>query len=94
MADEGSVCAEVSAGGTYIRLFSENTAGGVKISVFDVDSREWIARFQAADDIEQGKKKAEELTKAYLESTIHSELPSVVWEKSNEPSWVALSKSR
>ena len=79
MAEEDSVCAEVRAGGTYIRLFSENTAGGVKISVFDVDSREWIARFQAADDIEQGKKQAEELTKAYLESTAHSELPIVVW---------------
>jgi len=92
MADEDSVCAEVRAGGTYIRLFSENTAGGVKISVFDVDSREWIARFQAADDIEQGKKKAEELTKAYLESTIHSELPIVVWGKSDGPSWVVLSK--
>jgi hypothetical protein len=66
----------------------------VKISVFDVDSREWIARFQAADDIEQGKKKAEEPRKAYLESTIHSNLPIVVWGKSNEPSWVALSELR
>jgi hypothetical protein len=92
MADEDSVCAEVRAGGTNIRLFSENTPGGVKICVFDVDSREWIARFQAADDIEQGKKKAEVLAKAYLESTLHSELPIVAWGESKEPSWVVLSK--
>ena len=58
MSEGDSFCAEVEAGGVHIRLFSEHTAAGVKVSVFDVDSREWIARFEPASDIEQGKTKA------------------------------------
>jgi hypothetical protein len=91
MSEIDAVCAEVRVSGTYIRMFSEYAAGGVKISVFDVDSREWVARFVTANSIEEGKEKAEELTKTYLDSVYHSELPIVPWMKSDSPSWVALS---
>jgi len=91
MSEGDSVCADVRVGGTHIQLFSEHTAGGVKVSVFEVDTREWVARYEAADDIEQGQKKAEELTKAYLESTMGTELPTVIWRKSSGPSWLMLS---
>jgi hypothetical protein len=86
MSEGVSVCADVEAGGVHIRLSCEHTPRGVKVSVFEVDSREWIARFEPANDIEQGKAKAEELTKEYLETCIHAKLPTIVWRKCSEPS--------
>jgi hypothetical protein len=49
------VWAEVKAGGEHLRLFSEHNALGVQTSVYDVNTRKWIAPSESVDDIRQGK---------------------------------------
>ncbi len=83
MLDEG-VWAEIKVAGEHLRLFSEHNAQGVQTSVFDVNAKKWIAPSEPVEDIEEGKEKATEYAKAYLQrvnacGTV--ELPPLVWKK-------------
>ncbi len=80
MLTEG-VWAEVKVGNEYLKLFSENNAQGVQTSVFNVNTNSWIAPSEPADDIEDGKNKAEETARLYLRATAGLELPSLNWKK-------------
>jgi len=57
MLDEG-VRAEVKVGGEYLRLFSEHSALGVQASVYNANTKTWIAPSEPVDDIETGKDRA------------------------------------
>jgi hypothetical protein len=48
--------------------------------VFDVNAKKWIAPSEAVDDIEEGKEKATEYAKLYLQRA-NIELPPLVWKK-------------
>jgi hypothetical protein len=79
MLDEG-VWAEVKVGDEHIRLFSEHSAQGVQMSVFNAISKTWIAPSETVESIEDGKEKAEACARAYLKS-LNLELPPPVWKK-------------
>ena len=68
--------ADVAVAGEHLRLFSEHSAQGIK---------RWIVPSQAVNDIEQGKKKAAEYARFYLQYFAHSErdseLPPLNWKK-------------
>jgi len=81
MMTEG-VWAEVKVGNEHLRLFSEDNAQGVQASVYNVNTKSWIAPSEAVDDIEQGKEKAAEYAKAYLKKATGGELPRLTWKKS------------
>ena len=81
MMTEG-VWAEVKVGNEHLRLFSEDNAQGVQASVYNVNTKSWIAPSEAVDDIEQGKEKAAEYAKAYLKKAAGTELPRLTWKKS------------
>jgi hypothetical protein len=81
MLDEG-VWAEVHVGNEHLRLFSEHNAQGVQVSVFNVNTKRWIAPSEPVDDIEQGKERAEEYARAYLKHAVDLELPPLKWKKS------------
>jgi hypothetical protein len=80
MLTEG-VWAEVVVGKEHLKLFSEHNAQGVQTSVFNVSTKSWIAPSEPADDIEDGKNKAEEHARLYLKATANLELPSLNWKK-------------
>jgi hypothetical protein len=79
MLDEG-VWAEIKVAGEHLRLFSEHNAQGVQTSVYDVNAKKWIAPSEAVEDIEEGKEKATEYAKVYLQRA-NLELPPLVWKK-------------
>jgi hypothetical protein len=79
MLDEG-VWAEVKVGAEHLRLFSEHNAQGVQASVYDVNTKRWIAPSEAVEDIEQGKEKAAEYAKVHLEQ-VGIQLPPLTWKK-------------
>ena len=81
MLDEG-VWAEVKVGGQHLRLFSEHNAPGIQISVYNANSKSWIAPSESVEDIEQGKLRAEEYAEAYLKHAADLELPRVTWKDS------------
>jgi hypothetical protein len=54
MLTEG-VWAEAKVGGEHLRLFSEHNVQGVQASVYNVNSKAWIAPSESVDDIEQGR---------------------------------------
>jgi hypothetical protein len=81
MLTEG-VWAEVKVGAEYLRLFSEHNAQGVQASVYNVNTKSWIAPSEPVDDIEQGKEKAEGYARAYLKRAANSELPPLTWKDS------------
>lgn len=81
MLDEG-VWAEVKVGTEELRLFSERTAQRVQMSVYNVKTKSWIAPSESVDDIEQGKERAEENAKGYLNHAADLELPPLRWKKS------------
>jgi hypothetical protein len=56
MLTEG-VWAEVLVGNEHLRLFSEKNAQGTQASVYNVNTKSWIAPSEAVEDIEQGKDK-------------------------------------
>jgi hypothetical protein len=76
------VWAEVKVGNEHLRLFSEHNAQGVQASVYNVNTKSWIAPSEPVEDIEQGKKKAAEHARAYLNNAADSELPPLNWKKS------------
>ena len=81
MLDEG-VWAEVKVGSEHLRLFSEHSALGVQASVYNVNTKSWIAPSEAVEDIEQGKDRAAAHAVAYLRRVANSELPPLNWKKS------------
>jgi hypothetical protein len=81
MLDEG-FWAEIKLGGEHLRLFSEHNALGVQASVYNVNTKSWIAPSEAVADIEQGKEKATAYAKAHLERVANLDLPPLVWKKS------------
>jgi hypothetical protein len=81
MLDEG-VWAEVKVGGEYLRLFSEHSALGVQSSVYNANTKTWIAPSEPVDDIETGKDRAAAHATAYLRRVANMELPPLVWKKS------------
>ena len=55
MLTEG-VWAEVQVGKEHLRLFSENNAQGTQASVYNVNTKSWIAPSEEVEDIEEGRK--------------------------------------
>ena len=80
MLTEG-VWAEVKVGAEYLRLFSEHNAQGVQASVYNVNTKSWIAPSEPVDDIEQGKERAEGHARAYLKHAANSGLPPLTWKE-------------
>jgi hypothetical protein len=83
MLTEG-VWAEVKVGGHHLRLFSEHNAQGVQASVYNVTANAWIAPSEPVDDIEDGKDRAADHARDYLQRTANLELPSLHWKESRE----------
>jgi hypothetical protein len=81
MLTEGA-WAEIKIGGEHLRLFAEHSAQGVQASVYNVNTKSWIAPSEAVDDIEQGKEKAAEYAKAYLRKAVGADLPRLTWKQS------------
>ena len=81
MLTEG-VWAEVKVGTEQLRLFSEHNAQGVQVSVYNVNTRSWIAPSEPVEDIEQGKEKAAKYARAYLKQAVNEELPPLQWKNS------------
>ena len=81
MLTEG-VWAEIKVGDEHLRLFSEHNAQGVQASVYNVNTKSWIAPSEPVEDIEQGKEKAEEYARDYLKRAANSELPPLKWKES------------
>ena len=81
MLDEG-FWAEIKVGGEHLRLFAERSALGVQASVYNVNTKSWIAPSELVDDIEQGKEKAAAYAEAYLKRIGNLELPPLVWKRS------------
>jgi hypothetical protein len=76
------VWAEVEVGGEHLRLFSEHNAQGIQASVYNVKTRTWIAPSESVEDIEEGKERAANYAKAYLERVASLKLPSLQWKDS------------
>ena len=81
MLDEG-VWAEIKVGGEHLRLFSERNALGVQASVYNVNTKSWIAPSELVDDVEQGKEKAAAYAAAHLKRIANLELPPLLWKRS------------
>jgi hypothetical protein len=67
--------AEVECGGYYLRLVSEATPFGAEAVVFDMSTRKHLAR-EWVDDLDNGKKKAEEIVIAVL-----GKRPPIRWKE-------------
>jgi hypothetical protein len=81
MLDQG-FWAEVKVSGEHLRLFSERNALGVQASVYNVNTKSWIAPSEPVDDIEEGKERAAAYAQAHLKQSGNVELPSLVWKQS------------
>jgi hypothetical protein len=81
MLTEG-VWAEVLVGKEHLRLFSEKNAQGTQASVYNVNTKNWIAPSEAVEDIDQGKDKTTEYARIYLRHVTDSELPPLEWKTS------------
>jgi hypothetical protein len=80
MLAEG-VWAEVKVDGEHIHLFAEHNAQGVQFSVYNVNTKSWIAPSEFVRDIEEGKDRAVALAGAYLHRTLNVQLPALEWKK-------------
>ena len=80
MLAEG-VWAEVKVGSEHIHLFAEHNAQGVQFSVYNVNTKSWIAPSEFVRDIQEGKDRAAALAEAYLHRTLNVELPALEWKK-------------
>ena len=74
------VWAEVKVGNEHLRLFSEDNAQGVQASVYNVNTKRWVAPSEPVEDIEQGKERAAEYARTYLKRAANSELPPLEWK--------------
>ena len=79
MLDEG-VWADVEIAGEHLRLFSEHNAQGVQCSVYSVNRKQWITPSEPVQDIEEGKERATEHARAYLNKTGTSQLSLSHWQ--------------
>ncbi len=77
----GGVWAEIEINGEHLRLFSENNAQGIQVSVFNVKTKTWIAPSEAVDTIEDGKDRAAAYAKSYLQRA-GADLPPLQWKES------------
>jgi hypothetical protein len=68
--------ADTVSGKYQLRLFSELTALGWAAVVYDANSKKFLAR-EWADDLEDGKQKAEALAKKILKI-----VPKLEWKRS------------
>ena len=84
MLDKG-FWAEVEIAGEHLRLFSEDNAQGVQVSVYDVNAKCWIVPSEVADDIEEGKERAEEYATVYLQTNWPLRTAAADVEKSTLP---------
>jgi hypothetical protein len=80
MLEEG-FWADIKVGDEHLRLFSERSDQGVQASVFNVNTKRWIAPSESVADIEEGKERAEAYARAYLKKTCGSELPPLKWKE-------------
>jgi hypothetical protein len=80
MLDKG-VCAEVRVGREHLRLFSEQNALGVQVSVYNVNAKKWIAPSESVET-RQGKLKAATYAETYLRQVANLELPTLQWKES------------
>jgi hypothetical protein len=78
---EKGVWAEVKIGDEHLRLL-EHSALGVQASVYNVNTKRWIAPSESVEDIEQGKDRAAEHARVYLQKAANLELPSLTWKES------------
>jgi len=81
MLDEG-FWAEIEVGDEHLHLFSERNALGVQTSVYNVNTKTWIAPSEPVENIEQGKERAAARAEAYLKRIANLELPPLVWKRS------------
>jgi hypothetical protein len=81
MLTEG-VWTEIKVGDVHLRLFSEHNAQGVQTSVYNVNTKRWIAPSEAVEDIDAGKERAADLARTFLKQTANSELPPLKWKES------------
>jgi hypothetical protein len=79
---EKGVWAEIKVGGEHLRLFSEHSALGVQASVYNVNAKNWIAPSESVEDIEQGKDRAAEHARLYLQKGANLDLPALAWKQS------------
>jgi hypothetical protein len=79
---EKGVWAEIKVGGEHLRLFSEHSALGVQASVYNVNAKNWIAPSESVDDIEDGKDRAEQHARLYLQRATNLDLPALTWKQS------------
>ena len=62
---------------------SEHSAQGLAATVYNVNTKTWIAPSEPVENIQQGKQKAEAHAKAYLNKNIANlELPPLEWKTS------------
>lgn len=73
------VTATAEAGGRDVRLKVEYTQTGWVAQVFETDGNTEVER-EMVDDLDAGKKRAEEIAKSYLANE-NLELPAIQWEK-------------
>jgi hypothetical protein len=52
------------------------------MSVYNVNTKSWIAPSESVDDIEHGKQRAEECARVYLKHAADLELPPLRWKGS------------
>ena len=67
------ICTEVN-GLEHLRLFSEQNALGVQVSVYNVNAKKWIAHSESVETIGQGKLKAATKAETYLRPVANLEL--------------------
>jgi hypothetical protein len=80
MLAEG-VWAEVKICSEHIHLYAEHSAEGVQFSVYNVNTKSWIAPSEFVRDIDEGKDRAAVIAEAYLHRTLNAELPVLEWKK-------------
>ena len=73
------VTATAEAGGRDVRLKVEYTQTGWVAQVFEADGNTEVER-KMVDDLDAGKKRAEEIAKSYLANE-SLRLPAIQWEK-------------
>ena len=54
---------------------------GVQASVYNVNTKSWIAPSESVNDIEQGKERAAALAAAYLKRVVNVDLPALEWKR-------------
>jgi hypothetical protein len=81
MLAEG-VWAEIKLGGEHLQLFAEHNALGVQASVYNANTKHWIAPSEFVKDIEEGKNKAAAHAETYLKQVASMKLPPLEWKKS------------